>query len=162
MKKLGMIFAAGLMTMGLTAAAVMPVAAESGTAFSSAVCGDESIDPDLRRQAGCEVKDDAFSNTANNLINIAISIIGLIAVVVIVIGGIQYAVSLGDPGKITQARNMIIYGVIGLVVAIMAWAIVRFVVDSLSFANNTGSSAESSEESEEEATDLENAEGDEL
>lgn len=101
------------------------------TEFASGVCSDQYIDDSLKIQAGCKVEEGALSNTAVNLINIVIAIIGLVAVVVVVIGGIQYAVSLGDPGKITQAKNMIIYGVIAVVVAIMAWGIVQVVVASV-------------------------------
>ena len=46
----------------------------------------------------------------------------------IVIGGIKYTVSNGDTTAVTSAKNTILYAVIGLVVAIMAYAIVSFVI----------------------------------
>jgi len=49
-------------------------------------------------------------------------------VIVIIVGGIRYATADGDSGKITQARNTILYAVIGLVVALLAYAITFFVV----------------------------------
>ena len=49
----------------------------------------------------------------------------------IVIGGINYALSQGDPGKVKKAKDTILYGVIGLVVALLAFAIVTFVLQAL-------------------------------
>lgn len=53
---------------------------------------------------------------------------GAIAVIVIAIAGFQYVVSRGDPAGTAKAKNAIIYAVIGLVVCIMAFSIVRFVI----------------------------------
>jgi hypothetical protein len=46
----------------------------------------------------------------------------------IVIGGIKYTTSNGDSSAITSAKNTILYSVVGLVVAILAFAIVNFVL----------------------------------
>ena len=65
------------------------------------------------------------------IINTIIFIVGILAVVMIVIGGINYALSQGDPGKVKKAKDTILYGVIGLVVALLAFAIVTFVLQAL-------------------------------
>ena len=57
-----------------------------------------------------------------------IGVIGFIAVAMIVMGGISFATSQGDTSKVAKARNTILYGVVGLVVAILAFAIVNFVL----------------------------------
>lgn len=62
------------------------------------------------------------------IINILLFIIGAVAVIMIVIGGIRYTLSNGDSSQITGAKNTILYAVIGLVVALLAYAIVNFVV----------------------------------
>ena len=49
----------------------------------------------------------------------------------IIYGGIQYVISAGDSGKVGKAKNTILYAVIGLVVAVMSYAIVNFVVSNL-------------------------------
>ena len=64
-------------------------------------------------------------------ISVAIGVIGLAAVVVIILGGVTYITSQGDAGKVTKAKNTILYGVIGLVVAILAFAIVNFVLKNI-------------------------------
>ena len=65
------------------------------------------------------------------VINVIVGAIGFIAVVMIVIGGISFATSQGDSGKVAKARNTILYGVVGLVVALLAFAIVNFVLSSV-------------------------------
>lgn len=65
------------------------------------------------------------------IINILLIIVGVAAVIVIIIGGLKYVVSGGDPAGITAAKNTILYAVVGLVVAIMAGAIVNFVLSKL-------------------------------
>lgn len=55
-------------------------------------------------------------------------IIGAVAVIMIIIAGIQFAASQGDPQGAAKARNTIIYSVVGLVVAISAEVIVTFVL----------------------------------
>lgn len=56
------------------------------------------------------------------------SITGAIALLVITVGGLRYVLSHGDPSSTAQAKNMIIYALIGLVVSIIAVAIVTFVI----------------------------------
>lgn len=96
------------------------------------VCNNTAIAEDLRDAAGCNIDDDKTAMSfAEALINVVLSIVGVLAVGVIVYGGISYSTSLGDTGKVARAKNIIIYGVVGLVVALLAWAIVSFVSASI-------------------------------
>ena len=63
-----------------------------------------------------------------NILSLLLYLIGAIAVIMIVIGGIKYATSNGDSNAIQSAKNTILYSVIGLVVAILGQAIILFVV----------------------------------
>lgn len=63
-----------------------------------------------------------------NGLNIAYMLAAIIAVIMIIIGGILFTTSAGDSGNITKAKNMILYSVIGLVVIISAYAITYFVI----------------------------------
>ena len=72
-----------------------------------------------------------LNTTVNAIINTVIFIIGMLAVVMIIIGGVNYAMSQGDPGKVKKAKDTILYGIIGLVVALLAFAIVQFILNSL-------------------------------
>lgn len=67
-----------------------------------------------------------------DVVNVLLFILGAIAVIMIIIGGIRYTTSNGDASQTKAAKDTILYAVIGLVVAILAYAIVNFVIDSFS------------------------------
>ncbi len=69
-----------------------------------------------------------LGDTVQTVINVLLFIIGAVAVIMIIIGGIKYTISNGDSSQITSAKNTILYAVIGLIVALLAYAIVNFVV----------------------------------
>ena len=62
------------------------------------------------------------------IVNMLLFLLGAIAVVMIVIGGMRYTTSNGDSSSTKAAKDTILYAVIGLIIAIMAYAIVNFVV----------------------------------
>jgi hypothetical protein len=64
----------------------------------------------------------------HNALNIAYSLGGTVAVIIIIIGGIMYATSGGESAGLTKAKNMILYAVVGLVVILVAFAITNFVI----------------------------------
>ena len=65
---------------------------------------------------------------AANIINVAIFALGIAAVIVVVVGGVMYSTSQGDPTKVKKAKDAIMYAIIGLIVSILAYAIVNFVI----------------------------------
>lgn len=69
------------------------------------------------------------------IVNILLFLIGVLSVVMLIYGGIQYVLSTGDSGKVTNAKNTILYAVVGLIVAILSYAIVNFVLTSLNGNN---------------------------
>jgi len=58
-------------------------------------------------------------------------LVGVIAILFIIIGGFQYITSAGNPDNIGKAKNTILYGIIGIIVVLCAWLIVKFVINSL-------------------------------
>jgi hypothetical protein len=66
-----------------------------------------------------------------NVINIFSWVIGVISVLVIIYGGFKYITSAGDAGKVTSAKNTILYALVGLVIAALAQIIVLFVLGSV-------------------------------
>lgn len=71
--------------------------------------------------------------------NILLFIIGAIAVIMLIVGGIRYVVSAGDQAAVTSAKNTILYAIIGIVVAFLAYAAVNFISTQLN--QGTGTSA---------------------
>lgn len=63
--------------------------------------------------------------------NVLLFIIGAVSVIMLIIGGIRYTVSGGDSAAVTSAKNTILYAVVGIIVALLAYAIVNFVLGSL-------------------------------
>jgi hypothetical protein len=65
------------------------------------------------------------------VINIMLFIVGILSVIMIVFGGIRYVTSAGNKTAVDSAKNTIIYSVVGLVVAIVAFALVNWVFSSI-------------------------------
>ena len=71
--------------------------------------------------------------TVKDIITTLIWAVGIIAVIVVIYGGILYTTSAGDPGKTKKAKDTIMYGLIGLVIALLAYTIVLFVAGQFNF-----------------------------
>jgi hypothetical protein len=71
------------------------------------------------------------ANQANldSALNGAFVLAGAICVLFVVVGGIRYVMSEGQPGKIEQAKNTVVYALVGLAVTAIAFMLVRLVID---------------------------------
>ncbi len=72
-----------------------------------------------------------LTSSITSIINAIIAALGIVCVVVVIIGGVSYMTSTGDSGKVKKAKDTILYGVIGLVVCVLAFAIVNFVINNI-------------------------------
>ena len=72
---------------------------------------------------------------AKDVVNIMFFIIGVMAVIMIIWGGIRYVLSAGNSAALTSAKNTIVYSIIGLIIAILAYAIVNFVINTVAGGN---------------------------
>ncbi len=73
-------------------------------------------------------KGNDLNTMIRTIINGIIFAVGMVAVVMIILGGVNYATSQGDPGKVKKGKDTIMYGIIGLVISILAFAIINFVL----------------------------------
>ena len=71
-------------------------------------------------------------DAAVSLIKVVMTFLGIIAVVVILIGGFKWLTAGGSEDKVAEARKLIIAGVIGLIIILSAWAITTFVLNAMS------------------------------
>lgn len=78
-----------------------------------------------------DVNDDNVNRLITKIINIMSTIVGVIAVIMIIIGGFRYITSGGDTTKVSGAKNTILYGLIGLVIVALAQIIVKFVLKNV-------------------------------
>lgn len=72
--------------------------------------------------------EDDLGGMVKIIINTVLVVLGMVAVIMIVIGGVRYTTSNGESSAVKSAKDTILYAIIGLVVAIMSFAIVNFVV----------------------------------
>ncbi len=78
-----------------------------------------------------KLPENSIDVTLRAALQLATSLIGIIAVVFIIYSGIQYTTSSGDAGKIQKAKNTIVYSIIGLAIAILSFAIVTWVLGNV-------------------------------
>ena len=77
------------------------------------------------------------------ILNGVIGMLGLVAVVFIIIGGVNYMTSTGDPGKTKKAKDTILYACIGLIVCALSFAIVNFTINMINHSGNETTNEES-------------------
>ncbi len=68
------------------------------------------------------------------IVNALLFLVGAISVIMLIIGGIRYIVSAGDQNAVTGAKNTIMYALVGVVVAFVAWGAVNFILTRLDAA----------------------------
>ncbi len=66
-----------------------------------------------------------------DIINIFSWIVGVVSVIMVIFGGFRYITSGGDAGKVTSAKNTIVYALVGLVIAALAQVLVLFVLGNV-------------------------------
>ena len=81
---------------------------------------------------GAQQPTDLFGNSGvfSEISSVLLFIVGAVAVIMIVIGGLRYVVSGGDASQVQAAKNTILYALVGIIVAILAYAAVNFVINS--------------------------------
>ncbi len=84
-------------------------------------------------------------DTIAQIIRIALGFLGVIAVVIILLGGFKWMTAGGNDEKVKEAKKLIFSGIIGLVIIISAYAIASFVIDSIISATSGSSDAAVSE-----------------
>ena len=77
--------------------------------------------------------------------NTVLYIVGIVSVVMLIYGGLRYVISGGDSKKVTDAKNTILYAIIGLIISILAFAIVNFVINAITGSSNTAANTDSIE-----------------
>ncbi len=129
------------MVVALCLGSLMGVSALSADTYAECKCPPGSLRPDAActSLAECNLPEDApgtekpLMERVVDIINAIVGVVSILAVIVIVIGGILFVTSTGEAAK------TILYGVVGLVVALLAFAIVNFAVGAV-FKNKSGGS----------------------
>jgi len=126
-KTLTGVFAAFVFALVAVFAPIAPSAnaADCGSASGGINAGLECANP------GDSVPQNLFSGSDSvftTIVNVLLFLIGAISVIMLIYGGIRYTISGGNSANVTAAKNTILYAIIGLIVAFLAYAIVNWVL----------------------------------
>lgn len=75
------------------------------------------------------VAGNTLQGDVQKILSAIIGVLGLVAVGVMIVGGVNYMTASGDTAKLEKAKKTILYGLIGLIVAALAFALVQFVIN---------------------------------
>jgi hypothetical protein len=132
MKKLCKVFVAGFMALALAFSFTPALAAEcnpSDGVGGGAACGRQGSEGDA---TNCLFKGGSCSDgIITSIINVILFITGVLSVAMLIYGGIRYTTSAGEAARVTGAKNTVMYAIIGLIISILAYAIVNFVIGNL-------------------------------
>ena len=123
--------------LALTFAVTLPTFAVSCPAGSLRASANSLAECNVPESSGGSAQAD-FSQSVGTIVKFIVGIAGVIAVVIIIIAGINIAVSQGDPAKLAKATKAIIFAAVGLVVCLLAFAIVNFALDGIGGAGAAG------------------------
>ena len=99
----------------------------SSVSAAGDVCS-SSASSEVKEAAGCSGGSDDLPDVIVSILNVIIGVAGFISVIWIIIGGVNYMTSSGDPNKTKKARDTILYACIGLIICVLSFAIVNFVI----------------------------------
>ena len=121
MKIFTKILTAGILMIGLLGVFTPAVSAANGIN----ICSEEN-----QNSVYCKNKNTGetqVNGIIKTIVEVLLTAVGAISIIMIVIGGIMFALSSGDAQKAAKARNTVLYAVVGLAVSLFASAIVNFV-----------------------------------
>ena len=127
---------AGILTVPVLALGMI-LTVPATVSANPADCSSSSSSFSVKTGAACAQGTGQAENLFGNgglfskITNAALYLIGAISVLMLIYGGIRYTISGGDSTAVTNAKNTILYAIVGIVVAILAYAIVNFVITSL-------------------------------
>lgn len=91
--------------------------------------GTDASGVDFANNAGLGTAD--FTDTIARIIRVALSFLGIVAVVIILMGGFKWMTAGGNEDKVKEAKRLMIQGIIGLVIVLSAFAIAQFVITQI-------------------------------
>jgi hypothetical protein len=83
--------------------------------------------------ADCSTSDatERINNLIHTIVNLLSAIVGIVAVIMIIFGGLRYITSGGNDTSVTSAKNTILYAIIGLIIVALAQVLVRFTLNKV-------------------------------
>lgn len=104
----------------------------SASSITDNLCNGTNLTISSTDSTGCTTTDaTSFQGILTNIINIFSAVVGVIAVIMIIVGGLKFITSGGDSSKVSGARTSIVFALVGLVIVALAQVIVHFVLSKV-------------------------------
>ena len=130
-----------VMALGMSAPAVVLVPATASAAINNNItqnlCKGSNNAANDSNSTSCAVSGNGetdLKSIASKVVNIFSIIVGIVAVIMIIYGGFRYITSGGDSGRVGNAKNTLIYAIIGLIIVALAQFIVHYVLSTTTTA----------------------------
>ncbi|MBR3176414.1 hypothetical protein IKF25_00365 [Candidatus Saccharibacteria bacterium] len=126
--------ASKIITGAATAATLLAgraMAAEAQVANPSSAENPAQAGAETAKASGMPSELVGVNGVFTKITNTVLYAVGIISVIMLIYGGLRYVVSGGDSKKVTDAKNTIMYAIIGLIISILAYAIVNFVINAV-------------------------------
>ncbi|TAK89084.1 hypothetical protein EPO04_03215 [Patescibacteria group bacterium] len=114
-----------------SAPVAVTVAPAAHATTESEICNGANIGGGNSCSGSPGTSDDSLKKTFRTASNVLLYLVGAIAVIALIYGGFRYVASTGNSAQIEAAKHTIIYAITGLVVAILAYAIVNFIISRI-------------------------------
>ena len=72
------------------------------------------------------------------MVNMMLFAVGILSVIMLIYGGLRYILSNGDSKKVDAAKNTILYAIVGLIIAMLSYAIINFIISLFLGGAGTG------------------------
>lgn len=122
------------LVLGMMVTPAMPAMADDGDPNPA----DQEINFGLSYGADTGLGTSDVRKTVSDIINVTLSLLGIVAVVIILWGGFRWMTAGGNEESVSEARKIIFSGIIGLAIILSAYAVARFVLEQL-YQATTGS-----------------------
>ena len=120
---------ASQITVGIATAATLLIG--RAMSASAAETNPAQAGAEAAKGAGMPTELVGVDGVFTKITNTVLYAVGIISVIMLIYGGLRYVISGGDSKKVTDAKNTIMYAIIGLIISILAYAIVNFVINAV-------------------------------
>jgi hypothetical protein len=135
-KKAVILFSEIVAAMALLAAPAVPVFAQQDAQqqINAGLCTGSNLEfSENTSTADCSTSDatQRVNNLIHTIVNLLSAVVGIVAVIMIIFGGLRYITSGGNDSSVTGAKNTILYAIIGLIIVALAQVLVRFTLNKV-------------------------------
>ncbi len=123
-----------LIVLGLSSLLLVAFAAISGIVGAQGMIGPGDQPAVLAGQTGGE---GSLRSIILNIVNFILIFLGLIAVIMIIYGGITYVTSAGNNENVEKAKKIIMYAIIGIIIVLISFALVNTIIGGAAIGQET-------------------------